>query len=159
MQNPLWRYSLPPRPTAGWSACAKLPGQEVCNGKPEAAFHKCSPRNTKLGHGFLRLSSFLAEFKNAHADEHGAAADCGGHDIVRPMRLNVRRYASGAACGARAEFHYFVSERRSPSGFPTFGSQCNACRSRRSRIETKDNSDVYFPKPSGLKAAVNSIVC
>jgi hypothetical protein len=67
---------------------------------------------------------FLAVFKRAHADEYRAAANGGGQDTVRQMKLNVRRCVSGAACCARpqADFHNFACERRNPSVFPILGS-------------------------------------
>jgi hypothetical protein len=76
------------------------------------------------------------------------------------MKLDERRYVSGAACSARAQadFHNFVRERRNPSALPGLGSQRSACRSRPSRVKTKCNFDVYVPKASALKTAVGCIV-
>jgi hypothetical protein len=67
---------------------------------------------------------FLAVFKNTHSDEHHAVADCGDRDIVRPKKLIVRSYASGAARCACAQtgFCIVVREGRDPSTFPILGS-------------------------------------
>jgi hypothetical protein len=78
-------------------------------------------------------------FKNSRTDKHHATADCGDPDIVQPKKINAESYVFGAACNVRAELYNFVRERRSPSAFPTFGSQCSARRSQPSRIETRDN--------------------
>ena len=58
-------------------ASGVVPGRKFATVKHDAAFHECSSRNIELGHDCLPLR-FLLFLKDAHSDEHRAAAGYGG---------------------------------------------------------------------------------